>query len=102
MSAETFYYAAIVSIIGNTYVFLFFMQRWPGVRFRLYLFNMAGFALCAYGLLIATLDATWASVLLLNLVFQNFLIVASRMNSDSNLENSQALTKPESHEHRKE
>lgn len=75
MNVNDLLFWAVLSIVANIYLFLFLLRKWPQLRFRLYVFNLVGLSICAYSLGLAQPSLGWTSIFLLNLIFQNVLLV---------------------------
>ena len=78
MNTEQLFFWATISIIANSYVFIALLRRFPRLRFRAYVLNLAGLSLCAFTLALTTPDTRWLAAFLLNLVFQNCLLMGDR------------------------
>jgi hypothetical protein len=76
MSANDWIFWVVFSIVANNYFFiLVLLRRWPQLKFRTYVMNLGGLSMCALSAGFAALDPVWTAIFLLNLIFQNVLLV---------------------------
>jgi|GEM_PF-3842509 len=75
MNSIDWVFWTIVSLTLNNYLLLVLIRKWPQLKFRTYVMNVAAISMCAYSLMLAQPNIVWIGALLLNLAFQNVLLV---------------------------
>lgn len=64
------------SMVVTIYAGLFFSKNNPGLRRRLYVMTLMGFALCGWAAALAKPEPLWLGGWILNFTFQNALLAA--------------------------
>lgn len=75
MNVNELFFWINVSIVANVYLDVLLLRRWPQLRFIAYVLNLSGMSICAYSIALAQPSLGWAGFFLLNLIFQNVLLV---------------------------
>lgn len=78
MRPDRLFFMATAALIVSIYVLILATRRWPQIRFRVYVLNLVGLALCGYTVALTSFDTVWMAGFLLNLTFQNALLAGDR------------------------